>query len=365
MNEPTKDKWTELVSLVASDAARTFGSEIGTLGSKEPPKSGNLRQQVVAFSLRPDAVGAGAYSSMIRDPSCGGSDPVLPQRKGVPSLIFDGDELRRFIDMSYETRVRLATYDFTSKLLLEGSPADRQNGKLGEVKISDIGGGLGLTLSGPDRGEVKQAIGGVFQLMVEARPRYIESAAQADFLELVFALDLGLLRPANLQALILDGKYDWTFQVIDTVTSVLATPLYYAKQMLAVERPSAIGIDIGHGFPKVNLVPVLPEPRHASFPSGHAAAAHAIATVLNCLCQPNGNRFAKLAARIGQNREVVGLHTNLDTHAGCKLGEAIAAWMADKGEKPSADFPWWSVMYAKAAAEWFSDSATTPQALAA
>jgi PAP2 superfamily len=70
------------------------------------------------------------------------------------------------------------------------------------------------------------------------------------------------------------------------------------------------------------LLPPIPTPAHASYPSGHATqswlAARCVTEVYGSLKQP-AEALAKL---IGKNRERAGLHYASDTQAGIKLADA-------------------------------------------
>ena len=81
--------------------------------------------------------------------------------------------------------------------------------------------------------------------------------------------------------------------------------------------------------------PMIQTPDHSSFPSGHAAEAFAIATVLHHLAagrRPDQGAAAealpfKLAHRIATNRTVAGVHFPVDSLAGALLGCRIGALM--------------------------------------
>ena len=102
--------------------------------------------------------------------------------------------------------------------------------------------------------------------------------------------------------------------------------------------------------------PIIQTPTHASYPSGHATEAFAIATVLYALAAvPNvgeqkrgaaknfnaATAFApppagveptllmRLAARIAENRTVAGVHYPLDSFAGAAMGIAIGEYLVN------------------------------------
>jgi membrane-associated phospholipid phosphatase len=94
------------------------------------------------------------------------------------------------------------------------------------------------------------------------------------------------------------------------------------------------------------LLPPVPVPAHASYPSGHSTEAHLIAAVIeDVLAYKNGGTqiadvkwqqlitpLYALAARIGRNRELAGLHYESDTAAGAKLAQDILPYLKDTPE---------------------------------
>jgi undecaprenyl-diphosphatase len=90
----------------------------------------------------------------------------------------------------------------------------------------------------------------------------------------------------------------------------------------AVERPRP---PLRYVEPKA-LVPV---PRDASFPSGHAATSFAAATVLSFALPRLGPFFFLLAAAIAFSRVYVGVHYPLDVIGGAALGLLVgwALWL--------------------------------------
>ena len=95
-----------------------------------------------------------------------------------------------------------------------------------------------------------------------------------------------------------------------------------------------------------NIQPMIATPAHSSLPSGHATEAFAVATVLNAIVRlgrasgRNGpenaskaaweryaHMFSMVAARVGVNRTVAGVHFPVDTVAGCTLGVTLGQYM--------------------------------------
>ena len=80
------------------------------------------------------------------------------------------------------------------------------------------------------------------------------------------------------------------------------------------------------------LLPFLPTPAHASYPSNHATQAFTVAALLaQALDRENSglkHYVDALAERIAVNREVAGLHYRSDTLAGQHIAGALAAQLA-------------------------------------
>jgi hypothetical protein len=86
-------------------------------------------------------------------------------------------------------------------------------------------------------------------------------------------------------------------------------------------RPSAI---------RPSLLPPLPVPGHAAYPSGHATQSRLVALCLEALIgpaaqgpagQPEDGPMRLMARRIARNREVMGLHYPSDSAAGAQLAD--------------------------------------------
>jgi membrane-associated phospholipid phosphatase len=129
-----------------------------------------------------------------------------------------------------------------------------------------------------------------------------------------FASILGLNGPRN----------PYTVELI-TITQVLTSHVtMVAKHHLACRRPDRLGVAV---------MPMIPTPAHGAFPSGHAAEAFAVATVLEAVVDaveghyPSPGALKKLllkqAERIAVNRTVAGVHFPIDSWAGAALGEAV------------------------------------------
>lgn len=69
------------------------------------------------------------------------------------------------------------------------------------------------------------------------------------------------------------------------------------------------------------LIPLLDLPGHSSYPSGHALISRLIALCLAELVANYRDSLMALSNRIGQNREIAGLHFPSDTAAGVSVAE--------------------------------------------
>jgi undecaprenyl-diphosphatase len=96
-----------------------------------------------------------------------------------------------------------------------------------------------------------------------------------------------------------------------TVVNVFLKPLGRRR------RPTRV-------VPEVPVVPPVPMPRSASFPSGHSAAAFSFATGVGDLAPVPAIPLHVLAAGVAYSRVHTGVHYPADAIAGSLLGVAIA-----------------------------------------
>jgi len=106
------------------------------------------------------------------------------------------------------------------------------------------------------------------------------------------------------------------------------------KERFRLLRPSQVRGD--DKKPVLLRAPLLPLPAHSAFPGGHAMQGAAVATVLQVLLrQKPPPDLMELAARVAENREIAGLHHDLDTAAGLEAGRwfggALFALAAEPG----------------------------------
>jgi hypothetical protein len=100
------------------------------------------------------------------------------------------------------------------------------------------------------------------------------------------------------------------------------------------------------------LLPPVPVPGHAAYPSGHATQAHLMALFIARATADTAAGKAleqasdALARRIARNREIAGLHFASDSQAGEKLAASI------HDELRTATAPLFTQAFTEAAAEW-------------
>jgi undecaprenyl-diphosphatase len=90
---------------------------------------------------------------------------------------------------------------------------------------------------------------------------------------------------------------------------------YGLKQAIGRERPSHV-----YATPR----PLVHAPHDGSFPSGHATASFACATILAFYAPRAAPAFFVLAAAIAWSRVYVGVHYPLDVLGGAGLGVLVA-----------------------------------------
>jgi hypothetical protein len=156
---------------------------------------------------------------------------------------------------------------------------------------------------------------------LDQRPdRTPEIISQLGFPTPYFSMILGLQAVPN----------HYTLELI-TITQVLAAhTAMVVKHHLACRRPDRLA---------AKVMPIIPTPAHATFPSAHATEAFAVAEVLNTLLdsqehypdvEQRKQLITKLAERIAVNRTVAGLHYPIDSWAGAILGRAVGQIVLSK-----------------------------------
>jgi membrane-associated phospholipid phosphatase len=160
---------------------------------------------------------------------------------------------------------------------------------------------------------------------IDQRPdRAPEIMSQLGFPTPYFTMILGLQPVAN----------RYTLELIGITQVVAAHTAMVVKHHLACRRPDRLG---------AKVMPIIPTPAHATFPSAHATEAFAVATVLNKLIAsqkhyPDVKKrqalITKLAERIAVNRTVAGVHYPIDSWAGAILGRAVGQIVLSKCHAP-------------------------------
>ena len=96
-------------------------------------------------------------------------------------------------------------------------------------------------------------------------------------------------------------------------------------------RPS----ELDHKLPTA-----LPVPNSPSYPSEHAAAAQAAATVLAYFLPAEAQSFQTMADQAGWSRVLAGLQYPSDYHAGRALGRRVAEQVIEKAKADGSDAVW-------------------------
>jgi hypothetical protein len=148
-----------------------------------------------------------------------------------------------------------------------------------------------------------------------------------------------------------DHGTPWMIELAQAVIRLTGYLVHPLKLAFDVPRPNAVS---------AKALPVIQTPGHQSWPSGHAAEAFAVATLLTGLrflrdrpaTAPAApldasawvtadNMTMQIAARIADNRVVAGVHYPMDSLAGAVLGvtaaEIVLNYAAGAEKTPSRD----------------------------
>jgi hypothetical protein len=303
-------------------------------GGNQPPGSGNTSNRLI------DSVsGISAAATLAGEQTLDTHLKSVPLRVvGSPVVLpipFD-----KKLDANLEAgndwvRVNLTAHELLAKMKLSLIPA--VDTRLEEIVVSP-GNSAPITLTKPDEGALQTAV------LLMAQELSGTSAPNRD--EIVWqANDAGL---AIARALKLEVVRDRHFlYLFDVLELVLASPLYEAKLHFNVDRPSK--------HPDgATIQPVVPIPRHQSFPSGHASYSWALVELVMAILRFNPAQeeyLRALAERITLNRQAAGLHTQLDSDAGRQLGESIGRWLG-AAAYDIKNYPKWAALAGRAQASW-------------
>jgi membrane-associated phospholipid phosphatase len=146
------------------------------------------------------------------------------------------------------------------------------------------------------------------------------------------------------------GRHRFTYELMSAALQLSGSAVMQFKHHFAVRRPA-------DRSPLVQ--PVLLTPNHGSFPAGHATQCNLLAYILKELV---GNRLGgdvvdqlfQLAARVGENRVIAGVHYDADITAGAILGKALAEYFLRKAKTPAGSTP-------KTALQWLWNKADSEQ----
>ena len=147
------------------------------------------------------------------------------------------------------------------------------------------------------------------------------------------------------------GSHPNTYRVLHIASLIGSYAVLYYKGRYNRPRPSQL-------CPA--LLPPIPMPGHASWPSGHATQAqlkalcmeHVLQGVLSGTLTTGdlgavSSNLRTLALRVARNREIAGLHYPTDSVAGRKLADTIAPFFTGMG--PTT---WFGKAVTTAKAEW-------------
>ncbi|MCI0389071.1 MAG: phosphatase PAP2 family protein [Acidobacteria bacterium] len=121
----------------------------------------------------------------------------------------------------------------------------------------------------------------------------------------------------------------YTYVALAMYDATIAT--WESKYFYNRRRPS----EIDHHLPTA-----LPVPDSPSYPSEHAAAAQAAATVLAYFLPAEAQSFQTMAEQAGWSRVVAGLQYPSDYHAGLTLGRTVAEKVIAKAKADGSDEVW-------------------------
>ncbi|WP_158288908.1 hypothetical protein [Rubrivivax albus] len=298
------------------------GVEIKT--PRRPPYRPPLRRLLLEIETRSEC------RSRYTEPSPGS----IGQTQRAACLVLPAAvqaDLERFNAHHPEINVLLASQDLIRNMDV---------GPQGEVSMPAPAGGR-VVVTPPDLSDpnkIDEAIAHMWDNVYVPNP----SDQLRDEIQLQ-AVDLELWMVAALTEMSTQD-HSHTLDLLDALSMALGWPIFLTKYQLNVRRPDT-------RLP-AGVEPWLTTPPHASFPSGHACIAQAVAVVLADLTGYRGSLLQEQATRIARNREVAGVHTALDSDFGGRLGTLLGQYAIDAAVRDAERNPRWAMLYARAAAEW-------------
>jgi membrane-associated phospholipid phosphatase len=91
---------------------------------------------------------------------------------------------------------------------------------------------------------------------------------------------------------------------------------------------------------KPDLNPAIANPPYPSYPSAHAVAAGAAATVLAYIFPDRAAFFREQAAEAGRSHVLAGVNYRSDVAAGMVLGQRVAALVIERGKADGSGAKW-------------------------
>lgn len=155
----------------------------------------------------------------------------------------------------------------------------------------------------PPRDETLREIEALRALIPQREERREEILAQA---ESVYAYYFARL-------MMTEKSHPRTFELMNAAIVVGRALIMYEKQRFNRPRPSQLAAD---------LEPMIVVPGHPSYPAGHPFQSRLMSLALAELRPDARVSLLALAERIGENREVAGVHYRSDSVAGHRLAEA-------------------------------------------
>ena len=250
-----------------------------------------------------------------------GQETVLAPGSITKYVAEDLDQAAAYEKWSFDVRMSLLVVEFLGKVTLEFDTAKHEASVKAMVNgtLSTI-----IVLTAPSVAEINDGASG----LNSTQDRHPADSADIDLLVAQNeGIDAFMLRCAGAVPELHGAKYE-----LARATSILVNLVCLRlKHAFAVKRPSELD---------TSIVPMLPVPGHASFPGGHATMASALALVVAATVKGAPYKALKtLAEQIALNRVRAGLHYQLDSDAGHRLGEALGAYLvatlADDAKKTS------------------------------